>query len=127
MDTARLLAIDDVHLAAPPTTVADMVAFYTELIGLEHVSDESVGEEVMFRGYPHGGPRLIVNLIQERAARTLRRQVLIRIASLTDCADQMTERRTPFVWLHGWSFYDRRLTAVDPGGNRVELVASHVF
>jgi len=127
MDNPSLLAIGDVHLATPPSAAAEVIAFYSELIGFEQVTDESSGPEVTFRGWPHSGPRLIVHVSKEPAARSLGRQVLIRTASLTDLADELSERRIRFVWSRGWSFYDRRLTAVDPGGNRVELVASHVF
>ncbi len=125
MDTPRILAIDDVHLAAAQEAVDELAAFYTGLVGLNRVDSGTEEGRVMFRGYPHSGPKLVVNLGGQHDTGRLRRQVLIQVSSVTDCADQMAERRTPFVWSHGWTFYDQRLTAMDPAGNRVGLVTYH--
>ncbi len=125
MDTPRILAIDDVHLFSPLELAARLVAFYTDLIGLDRVEAESDEHLVALRGYPRSGPRLIVNLADMPAAS--RRPVLIQIASLADCADQMTELRIAFRRSQGWTFYDRQLHALDPAGNRVELVVHHYF
>jgi len=103
------------------------VAFYADLIGLDRVNGGSADEPVVFRGHPRSGPKLVLSPGGQPGATWLRRLVLIQMASLTDCAERMTELRTPFVRSHGWTFHDRRLTAFDPAGNRVELVAYHGF
>ena len=127
MDTPRILAVDDVHLAAARETIDDVVAFYADLIGLDRVDDGTSDEPVVFRGCARSGPKLVLSPGDRPGATRLRRQVLIQVASLTDCAQQMTELRTPFLWSHGWTFHDRRLAAFDPAGNRVELAAYHGF
>lgn len=125
MDVPRILAIDDVHLTAAPAQREDVFAFYTEVIGLDPLESASSEETVVFRAFPRSGPRLIVRLTHESGERPPRRALLVQVASLTDLAESLTERRTQFEWSRGWFWCDRRLSVVDPGGNWVELVMSH--
>lgn len=125
MDHPRILAIDDVHLAADPHLEPDLTQFYGALLGFQRLEQET-SDTMVFRGFPRSGPRLVVRLAGEpEPEKPMRRQVLIQVASLWTCAAQLRERRTPFDWTHGLTYYDQRVSALDPAGNRVELVASH--
>ena len=125
MDTLRILAIDDVHLGAPREIVEALESFYTGLIGLHRVDPGEDQALAVFRGYPRSGPRLIVRLAGQPERGVLRRDVLIQVASLGDCAERMLDSRMPCFRYRGWTLYDQRATTLDPAGNRVELVAFH--
>lgn len=127
MDPPRILAIDHVRLTAGPGTASELLDFYTELLGLDHLEAQSDEQVMTFCGHPRSGPKLIVSLTAAPPAHMRCRRVLIQIPSLASCASQMADRQMSFAWLHGWDFYDRRLTARDPAANRVELVARHAF
>jgi len=127
MDTPRILAIEDVCLSSPPTVEADLRTFYTGLLGLDAVAETPGQSLVGFRGYPRSGPRLIVSITTDPQAHSARRQVLVQVASLRECAEALRERGIGFEWLQGWSFFDRRLSTQDPAGNRVEMVSYHPF
>jgi len=99
--------------------------FYTGLLGFDMLSKTSDLSRVDFRGYPRTGPQLIVSITAEPQARYPRRQVLVQVASLRECAEALNDRGIAFEWMQGWSFYDRRLATQDPAGNRVELVSYH--
>ena len=125
MDTPRILAIEDVHLCSPPTVEADLRIFYTGLLGLDLMGEAPGTSLIGFRGYPRSGPQLIVTLTTDPQAHSPRRQVLVQVASLRECAEALSDRGIAFEWSQGWSFYDRRLLILDPAGNRVELVSYH--
>jgi len=123
MDTPKILAIADVRISAQPASADRIFSFYTDLIGLDPIQSEPDEQEMMFQGYPRTGPRLLVSFSD--SPREDRPRVLIEVASLTDLAEQMDERQTPYTWCRGWTFFDRRLCALDPAGNHVELVDRH--
>jgi catechol 2,3-dioxygenase-like lactoylglutathione lyase family enzyme len=125
--TPRIIAVDDVHLTAPPGTSAQITRFYTELIGLELLPGESNEDRLAFRGFPRSGPRLYVSLEQPVPRMSNRRQLLVQVASLLLSAQTLQDDGLALEWSHGWFFYDRRLAVQDPAGNRVELVAYHVL
>jgi hypothetical protein len=125
MDAPRILAINDVHFRSSPETMDRVVDFYTGTIGLDQVESEREGVTV-FRGYPRSGPRLVVDATLEEPD-SERGRIHILVASLTECMDQLAERRVPVFLLRGWMPYERRVMAFDPAGNRVELVTSHPF
>lgn len=125
LDTPRILAIEDVRLSSPPAVEADLRIFYTDLLGFDEIKKTSGLSTIEFRGYPRSGPQLIVSITTDAQTRYHRRQVLVQVASLHECAETLNDRGIEFEWLQGWSFYDRRLSTQDPAGNRVELVSYH--
>jgi hypothetical protein len=122
--TARILAISDVNLTAPNGASHSIARFYSDCIGLEPVGGDPDGP-LRFRGYRRSGPQLIVRLTDEPIAQFPRRQALIEVGSLTECADGIAEHGIEVAWSRGWFHFDRRLTAADPAGNLVELIAQH--
>lgn len=125
--TPRILAVDDVHLTAPPEAAEEVRRFYAELIGFEPLQAESSEQRLAFRAFPRSGPRLYVRVTGERSDPLKRRQLLVQVAGLSARAQAFRERGLEPQWSHGWSPYDRRLGVQDPAGNRVELVAYHVL
>ena len=124
--TARILAVSDVNLKAPSHTTLSMESFYVDCIGLEPVALTPDGH-LRFRGYPRSGPQLVVRLTDQPIHQFPRRQALIQVGSLTDCADEITGRGIQVTWSRGWFHYDRRLRVPDPAGNLVELTAQHLL
>lgn len=125
MDTPRILAIDDVHLWSPSAAVKETRGFYVDLLGFDPLPADTGGEAMRFRGWPRSGPKLVIRLGTDPATAPARRHVLIQVADLVECAATLGERGICFEEVHGWSFHDRRLTMLDPAGNRVEVVAYH--
>ncbi len=126
-ETPRILAIADVRLSAPATVASEVTSFYTELIGLEPLPRESRERRLAFYGFPRSGPRLYVDLLDEPAEPSNKRDLLVQIASLFHCEQRLIERGLAYEWSHGWWFFDRRLCLPDPAGNRIELVAYHAL
>ena len=123
----RILAVADVHLTAAVGVAEDVARFYTELVGLEPLPAEEGQQRLVFQGCSRSGPRLLVSIHDDPQAPSSKRQLLVRVASLFECAQLMLDGGTPYEWSRGWSFYDRRLCVQDPAGNRIELVAFHAF
>jgi hypothetical protein len=126
MQTPRILAIADIQITSPPDRAEDLIAFYTELVGLDRVADKSDDLRMTFRGYPRRGPWIVVRL-DTSAGEANRRRVQIQMASLQECADRLADARIAREELQGWAFYDRRICVLDPAGNLVEFVAYHSF
>lgn len=126
VDTPRILAIADVRLAASRHCRDELASFYSDAIGLERLAGQEA-EGLIFRGGGRRGPRLIVELREQPAVPFMRRDLVIQMGSLTERAERLLEWGIVFVWSRGWSYYDRRLIALDPAGHRVELVTSHGF
>jgi catechol 2,3-dioxygenase-like lactoylglutathione lyase family enzyme len=125
METPRILAIDDVHLWSPPAAMEETQDFYVDLLGFDVLPRDGSGQAVRFRGRPRSGPKLVISLGVAPESTPARRQVLIQVADLTGFAASLGERGVSYEEVQGWSFYDRRLTMLDPAGNRVEVVAYH--
>jgi len=136
MDVPRLVAIDDVRLTAPEAAEEALRSFYAGVLGLEYWASGGQDRgrpagadrfaELVFRGYPRSGPRLIVALgVGQGGGRSINRRLRVQVSSLDVCGEEMAKRRIEFSWSRGWSFHDRRLIGLDPAGNWVELVAHH--
>ncbi len=125
MDVPRLLAIDHVQMTVPIAARDAVLQFYAEVLGFEPIPAGPENPCLIFRGFPRSGPRLMVTLANERTAGPPRRRALVQVGSLHACAELLSERGFSFEWARGWFFYERRLNAIDPGGNWIELVASH--
>jgi len=123
----RIVAVSDVRMSALPRAVADLRAFYNEMIGLEFLQDDSSGNLLAFRGHQKTGPRLLIQLASTSRSTRLRRQLLLETKSLAALAESAQDRRVVCMWSHGWTYYDRRLIMLDPAGNRVEVVSRHTW
>jgi catechol 2,3-dioxygenase-like lactoylglutathione lyase family enzyme len=127
MNPPRLLAIEDVHLAAPAGLRDDLVEFYVDLMGFELLEDGQDPDRITLRGLPRSGPRLIIDFVEAAGEKPMRRRALLQVDGLGRYADALAERRIAFERVRGWFFFDRRIGLLDPGGNWIELVSSHRF
>jgi hypothetical protein len=123
--TPCILAVNDVHLFASLAVAGAITAFYTELIALDPLPNESTDCRLAFYGYPRSGPRLFVDLLEHPPVPPQKRQLAVQVASLFELEQLLIDRAIPCEWSRGWSYYDRRLFVQDPAENRVELVAHH--
>jgi catechol 2,3-dioxygenase-like lactoylglutathione lyase family enzyme len=126
MPIPRILALTDVNMASLPQQAEQVVAFYTQLVGLDHLPEESDQHRKVFRGDRRRGPRIVVRL-RSPLGEEDRRRVLIQVASLRDYVERLTEQRVFWQEIRGWGYYDRRLYVFDPAGNLVELVCYHLL
>lgn len=126
METPRLLAIDDVRLAAPPDLAAPIADFYTSIVGLKMLDPRPEDPVLVFRGYSPVKPRLRVELT-DRPVPELRGYVQVHVTSLDSVHEVAIERGVEAIATQHLSYFDRRLTLLDPAGNRVELVMHHPF
>jgi catechol 2,3-dioxygenase-like lactoylglutathione lyase family enzyme len=126
METPRLLAIDDVCLAAPPELAARIADFYTSIVGLRLLDPKPEDPVLVFRGYSPVKPRLRVALA-DQSEPELRGYVQIHVPSLDPIHELASEHGVESCTTQRLSYYDRRLLLLDPAGNRVELVAYHPF
>ncbi len=123
--TPCILAINDVHLLAPLAVADPIASFYTELIALNPLPNESTESRLAFNGYPRSGPRLFVDLMEQPPPPPQKRQMAVLVASLFELEHMLLDRAIAFEWSRGWSYYERRLLVQDPAENRIELVAHH--
>ena len=126
-DTPRLLAINDVRIVARPSHTQALLGFYGDLLGFEHLPAASSPERLTFRGARPTGPKLLVDLDESAAPEPHRRAALVQVRSIIDLAEIFRDEDIEHEWMHGLSYYDRRLVTVDPAGNRIELVTYHPF
>jgi hypothetical protein len=124
MNLSHILAIDDVRLAAVPDLSAEVETFYTKRLGLERLRTAEP-DIMVFRGYPRSGPRLMVKLTDDLAREPSRRLARIQVKSLDGLLEDIEKESCPREWVRGLSLYERRLSVLDPAGNRLELVESH--
>ena len=127
MEVPRLLAIDDVRLTAPAGLAEPFREFYADLLGFTPIKSAEPDACLVFRGFPRSGPRLFVTVTETPEERPPRRQAVILVDSLTRMAEALAERHLWFGWSTGWFAHERRLLTQDPGGNWLELVASHRY
>jgi hypothetical protein len=120
------MAVDDVHVAAPPSQATEVADFYTGLVGLRLLDPRPEDPALIFVGYSRVRPRLIVRLSEEDRP-GLRGYVPVRVAALGPVQQLAHDRGIETTWTQSLSFFDRRLTISDPAGNRVELVAYHML
>jgi len=126
MQIPRILALADVNMVSPPQRAEEVVAFYTQLLSLDHVPEESTEQQRVFRGYRRPGPRIVVRF-RSPVREEDRRRVLIQVASLQDCVERFADQRVFWQETRGWAYYDRRVIVFDPAGNLVELICYHSF
>jgi extradiol dioxygenase family protein len=125
MDRNPLIhAIGDVRLESPPGREEPLRRFYGELIGLREVRrplDDGAADRVCFAAHRRA---VEIRLAHDAVPSPMRRRVVIQVDSLEHTAERM--RRAGFAcWVYpGLGIGQRRLIALDPGGNRVELKQS---
>lgn len=125
----QIHTIGDVRLESPPHREDGFRLFYRDLIGLRELpADSDVsepdGSEMVFQAH---GRRLVVRMRVDAVPSAMRRRVVLLVDSLPDMRDRFEEHRIRTWLLEGMGVGDRRLQALDPGGNRVEMKQVHLL
>ena len=118
MRQSRIVGVDHVHLDAGVGTLEILRWFYGELVGLEEVETRIEESQLRFRS-EHLEIR--IRLSSNPEIDSVRSRVTILVPSLIETAAQLDERSLEYQRISGINFTDRRLSMLDPAGNRVEL------
>jgi catechol 2,3-dioxygenase-like lactoylglutathione lyase family enzyme len=111
-------AIDDVRLEAPPHRERGLRVFYRDLIGLSELSEPPEPCQVVFHAH---GRRVTIHVFADALASPMRRRLLIQVDSIEAMVRRMRRHGIHCRIWSGIGLGDRRLVALDPAGNRVEL------
>ncbi len=114
---ARIEAVDHVRLEASVASAEELRWFYGELLGLPAVAG-SVVDGLRFRS---DRLHLHIRLCHEPLVEPIAVRAVLLVPSLSAAAEVLTQREISFQRVSGLDATDRRLSLLDPGGNRVEL------
>ena len=118
MNTSRIQAIRHINLEAPVGSEEDLRWFYGEVAGLEEVPGDGEDGRLCFKSEHI---ELQVHLSSEPRVDPIERRLTIAVASLSEAAAQLTERRVGYEYISGLLFTDNRLESRDPAGHRIVL------
>lgn len=125
MIESRIVAVDHVHLEASPEACENLRWFYGELTGLTDLQPkEWQGELLRFKSERI---ELRIRLTQMPRLEQIAHAATILVVSLDETCALLDDRRLPFDRLSSVAFSDRRISLLDPGGNRVALKQFHPF
>ncbi|NOS99262.1 MAG: VOC family protein [Phycisphaerales bacterium] len=116
----RLIAVDHVHIQAPPNVESQVEWFYGELIGLRP-APPTVDEGRRTLRFRSDQVDLCIAILAPPEIESVACRVHCEVASLDDVAAELTERGHEFESLRGLSWTDRHLSLLDPAGNRVHV------
>jgi extradiol dioxygenase family protein len=114
---ARIEAVEQVQLEASVTRADELRWFYGELLGLTAVAGPTT-DGLRFRS-----DRLFlhIRLSHHPQLEPIAVRAVLLVPSLAAAAESLAQREIPFVRMSGLNATERRLSLLDPGGNRVEL------
>ena len=118
MRPSQINAIDRIAMEAPVGVEDELCWFYGDLVGLERVSLDQSANELGFRS---ARIELRIEIKPEPRIEPTRRRALISVGSLVWVIEQLDGRGLAYVRLSGLNRTDRRVSLLDPAGNRVEL------
>lgn len=115
----KLEAVDHVELEAPLGTADELRWFYGEVAGLE--AHPPSGEDDNIIRFRSEQLELRIRLCAAPRLEQVARRLTIRVPSMIEAAEMLSDKGVPFGWTSGLSTTDRELVLLDPGGNRVAL------
>ena len=117
MRPSQINALERIVLEALPGVEQQLIWFYRDLVGLRLLRP-STGDVLRFRS-----ALVELRIVPREVPRVepIRRRALVSVHCLAAAAEALEERGIPFTLLSGVTWTDRRVSVVDPGGNRVEL------
>ena len=118
MRPSQIIAIDRVRLEGPVAARDRLIWFYRDLVELVFVEDTLNSSALRFRS---ARLELYIDLSDRPKVDPHRRRALLSVRSLEATAAVLDEEGVAYQPLSGWGWSDRRLSLLDPGGNRVEL------
>ncbi|HEY3246589.1 MAG TPA: VOC family protein [Phycisphaerae bacterium] len=126
LHSAHVQAVDNVHLEAPPQCADDLRWFYADLVGLECVEEALAGAGSILR-FRSERIELHLRLTPEPQLEPVACRAVLLVPSLAAAAERLSERKIAFVRINGIQYTDRRLSLLDPGGNRIELKQAWLY
>ncbi len=124
MRLSQIVAVDHVELEGVPGAVTDLLWLYQDLVGLTLMASESVepaappGTLLRFRS---GNIELRYRLRSDPVVEAVACRLTVEVPLLGRIEAVLLERSWPYQRLRGLSRTDRRLSLLDPGGNRIEI------
>ena len=118
MRPSQIQAVDHIRMQAHPQASGPLIRFYRDLAGLELLEAGSDSAELRFRS---GQIELRIALLDDALVEAAACRAVVSVHCLDHVADILEAERIEFQRLSGMNWTDRRLSLLDPGGNRVEL------
>ncbi len=118
MKPSQINAIDRVTLEAPEGVEEELCWFYGDLVGLTQDLAEPQDGELCFRS---AHVELRIEIKAAPKIESNRRRTTVSVAALQWVMDRLDERRIGYTRVSGLGWTDRRISLLDPAGNRVEL------
>lgn len=124
MRLSQIVAVDHVELEGVPGAVGDLLWLYQDLVGLTLMASESVeptgppGTLLRFRS---GNIELRYRLRPDPVVEPVACRLTVEVPLLGRIEAVLLERSWPYQRLRGLRRTDRRLSLLDPGGNRIEI------
>ncbi len=116
---SRIVAVDHVTLEAPRESENDLRWFYGELATLDEVvAAAEWGRRIVFKSLRI---ELRIDLRESPKVDPIDCRLTVRVPLLDEVIEQLEDRKIEFQPISGIHWTDRRITLLDPGGNRVEL------
>ncbi len=118
MRPSQIIAIDRVRMEAPLPARDRLVWFYSEVVGLALRDDSADGACLRFHS---AQLELHIDLVANPRVDVNRRKAVLSVRSLDATLAALDESGIACRPTSGWAWTDRRVSLLDPGGNRVEL------
>lgn len=118
MKESRIQAIRHISLEAPLGSEEDVRWFYGEVAGLTEVPCDGAEGRMCFKSEHI---ELQVALCAVPQVDPIERRLTIAVASLSEAAEQLRERRVEYEHISGLLYTDQRLASRDPAGHRIVL------
>lgn len=118
MRPSQIIAIARVRLEGPVAARERLIWFYRDLVGLVFIEDMLNPSVLRFQSAQLD---LHIELSDRPKIDPSCRRALLSVRSLEATATVLDEEGVAYQPLSGWTWSDRRLALLDPGGNRVEL------
>lgn len=118
MKPSQINAMDRITLEAPDGVEEELRWFYVDLVGLTQDPAESGAAVLRFRS---AQVELRIEIKPVPKIDSNRRRATVSVGSLRWVMDRLDERRIGYTRMSGLGWTDRRISMLDPGGNRVEL------
>lgn len=118
MKQSRIQAIRHIILEAPTGSEEDLRWFYGKVAGLTEVPGDGKDGRICFKSEHI---ELELRVSAEPQVSPVERRLTIAVASLSEAAAQLIERRVEYEYISGLLYTDRRLESRDPAGHRIVL------
>ncbi len=118
MKPSQINAIHRVTLEGPEGVEEELRWFYGDLVGLTEDQAEPQAGELCFRS---ARVELRIEIRPAPKIECNRRRATVSVGALQWVMDRLDERRIEYTRLSGLGWTDRRISLLDPAGNRVEL------